>query len=73
MSKKLLKRTATVSGVTMVARIFGFIRDMVLAQVFGAGIAMDAFIIAFKVPNFMRRLFADNSHFVLVLRLNPFY
>lgn len=61
MSKKLLKRTAVVSCLTMIARLFGFARDMVLAQVFGAGAAMDAFIVAFKVPNFMRRLFAEGA------------
>jgi putative peptidoglycan lipid II flippase len=61
MTQKLLKRTALVSCLTMVARFFGFARDIVLAQVFGAGLAMDAFIVAFKVPNFMRRLFAEGA------------
>lgn len=61
MSKKLLKSTSVVSGMTMISRIFGFIRDMVTAQVFGAGAAFDAFSVAFKIPNFMRRLFAEGS------------
>ncbi len=45
----------------MVSRIFGFLRDMVTATFFGAGAAFDAFSIAFKIPNFMRRLFAEGS------------
>lgn len=61
MSKQLLKSTTLVSGMTMISRIFGFIRDMVTAQIFGAGIAFDAFSVAFKIPNFMRRLFAEGS------------
>jgi putative peptidoglycan lipid II flippase len=61
MSKNLLKSTSVVSGMTMISRIFGFIRDMVTAQVFGAGAAFDAFSVAFKIPNFMRRLFAEGS------------
>jgi len=45
----------------MVSRVFGFIRDMVTANFFGASAAFDAFSIAFKIPNFMRRLFAEGS------------
>lgn len=45
----------------MISRVFGFIRDMVMAHAFGAGIAFDAFSVAFKIPNFMRRLFAEGS------------
>jgi putative peptidoglycan lipid II flippase len=61
MSKSLVKSTTTVSAMTMLSRIFGFIRDMVTAHVFGAGAQFDAFSIAFKIPNFMRRLFAEGS------------
>src|SRR6202042_3257870 len=61
MSKSLLKSTSVVAGLTMVSRIFGFIRDMVTAEMFGAGAAFDAFSVAFKIPNFMRRLFAEGS------------
>lgn len=46
---------------TMISRIFGFIRDMATAAVFGAGAEFDAFTAAFKIPNFMRRLFAEGS------------
>lgn len=61
MSKSLVKSTSVVVSMTMVSRIFGFIRDMVTAAVFGAGASFDAFSVAFKIPNFMRRLFAEGS------------
>ena len=59
--RKLLKSTSLVAAMTMLSRILGFIRDMVVAQIFGADAAFDAFIIAFKIPNFMRRLFAEGA------------
>ncbi len=46
---------------TMISRVFGFIRDIVMASMFGAGMQFDAFTVAFKIPNFMRRLFAEGS------------
>jgi putative peptidoglycan lipid II flippase len=46
---------------TMISRVFGFLRDMVTAHLFGAGAAFDAFSVAFRIPNFMRRLFAEGS------------
>jgi putative peptidoglycan lipid II flippase len=61
MSRKLLKSTGTVTGMTFISRVLGFVRDMVLAQTFGAGAASDAFFVAFKIPNFMRRLFAEGA------------
>ncbi len=61
MSKSLFKSTAVVSAMTMISRVFGFLRDMVTAHIFGAGAAFDAFSVAFKIPNFMRRLFAEGS------------
>ncbi len=61
MSKSLFKSTAVVGSMTMISRVFGFIRDMVTAHLFGAGAAFDAFSVAFKIPNFMRRLFAEGS------------
>lgn len=60
-SPKLLKSTVVVSGMTLISRLMGFVRDVVLAQVFGAGPAFDAFIIALKLPNFMRRLFGEGA------------
>ncbi|MBA3660791.1 MAG: murein biosynthesis integral membrane protein MurJ [Gammaproteobacteria bacterium] len=61
MSKNLVKSTSVVVGMTSISRVFGFIRDMVTAAAFGAGASFDAFSIAFKIPNFMRRLFAEGS------------
>ena len=61
MSKQLLKSTAVVSCMTFLSRILGFIRDMVAAHYFGAGSGYDAFIVASKIPNFMRRLFAEGA------------
>lgn len=51
----------TVGSMTLLSRILGFIRDMVLARFFGAGMGMDAFFVAFKIPNFLRRLFAEGA------------
>jgi putative peptidoglycan lipid II flippase len=60
MSRKLLKNTATVGGMTLVSRVLGLVRDMVFAR-FGVDAGMDAFFVAFKIPNFMRRLFAEGA------------
>jgi len=60
-SRKLFKSTAVVSSMTMISRILGFIRDMMFARLFGAGAGMDAFFVAFKIPNFLRRLFAEGA------------
>ncbi|HXF66783.1 MAG TPA: murein biosynthesis integral membrane protein MurJ [Burkholderiales bacterium] len=57
----LLKALATVSAMTLVSRVLGFIRDLVIARVFGAGLATDAFFVAFKIPNLLRRLFAEGA------------
>ncbi len=59
--KSLLKSIASVGSMTMLSRILGFIRDIIIARLFGAGIAADAFFVAFKIPNFMRRLFAEGA------------
>ncbi|HEY0634390.1 MAG TPA: murein biosynthesis integral membrane protein MurJ [Gammaproteobacteria bacterium] len=61
MSRRLLKSTAVVSAMTMVSRVLGFVRDMVFATIFGAGAGTDAFFVAFKIPNFLRRLFAEGA------------
>ncbi len=58
---KLLKSTLTVGSATIVSRLLGFVRDVVFARYFGADGATDAFFLAFKIPNFMRRLFAEGS------------
>jgi putative peptidoglycan lipid II flippase len=57
----LLKALATVSSMTLVSRVLGFIRDAAIARVFGAGLATDAFFVAFKIPNLLRRLFAEGA------------
>lgn len=57
----LLKSTGVVSFMTMLSRFFGFARDMVLANLFGANASTDAFFVAFKIPNFLRRLFAEGA------------
>ena len=55
------KNIATVSGLTGISRILGFIRDMVLAWLLGAGILADAFIVAFRIPNLLRRFMAEGA------------
>jgi len=61
MSKRLLQSTFTVGGMTLISRILGFLRDMVVARYFGAGNGADAFFVAFRIPNFLRRMFAEGS------------
>ncbi|MFH1603360.1 MAG: murein biosynthesis integral membrane protein MurJ [Pseudomonadota bacterium] len=57
----LLGALATVSGMTLVSRILGFVRDALIARLFGAGLATDAFFVAFRIPNLLRRLFAEGA------------
>ena len=57
----LLRALATVSGMTLLSRILGFVRDFVIARAFGAGLATDAFFVAFKLPNLLRRMFAEGA------------
>lgn len=61
MSEKLFRSTAIVSMMTFLSRILGFIRDIVIARLFGAGLGADVFFVAFKIPNFLRRLFAEGA------------
>jgi putative peptidoglycan lipid II flippase len=56
-----LRALATVSGLTLVSRVLGFVRDAVIAGTFGAGLATDAFFVAFRIPNLLRRLFAEGA------------
>jgi len=58
---KLLRSTFTVGLATIASRLLGFVRDVVFARYFGASGATDAFFLAFRIPNFMRRLFAEGS------------
>jgi len=57
----LLRAIATVGGMTMISRLFGFVRDILIAAILGAGLAADAFFVAFKLPNLFRRLFAEGA------------
>jgi putative peptidoglycan lipid II flippase len=57
----LLKNVSTIGGLTAVSRIFGFLRDILLARVLGAGGVADAWQLAFQLPNLFRRLFAEGA------------
>ncbi len=57
----LLRGVLSFSSVTMLSRVFGLVRDIAINTVFGANAATDAFWVAFRIPNFMRRLFAEGS------------
>ena len=57
----LLRALATVSSMTMLSRILGYVRDALIARAFGAGAATDAFFVAFKLPNLLRRMFAEGA------------
>lgn len=61
MSRQLFKSTLVVGGMTLISRVLGFIRDMLIAHIFGVNSATDAFFVAFKIPNFLRRLFAEGA------------
>lgn len=60
-SHKLLKSSAVTGSMTMASRVMGLIRDIVFAKFVGAGADADAFYVAFKIPNFLRRLFAEGA------------
>lgn len=57
----LLRALATVGGMTFLSRILGFVRDTLIARIFGAGMATDAFFVAFKIPNLLRRISAEGA------------
>lgn len=57
----LIRSVATVGSFTMMSRVLGFVRDMLMAALLGAGPLADAFLVAFKLPNFLRRLFAEGA------------
>ncbi|TFG91994.1 MAG: murein biosynthesis integral membrane protein MurJ [Syntrophobacterales bacterium] len=58
---RVVKAAGVVGLATLLSRVFGFIRDVVVAGFFGAGLATDAFFVAFRIPNLLRRLFAEGS------------
>lgn len=57
----LVRAAATIGGLTLVSRILGFLRDVLMARFIGAGMAADAFLIAFRLPNLFRALFAEGA------------
>jgi putative peptidoglycan lipid II flippase len=63
MSRRLFKSTLITGGMTLLSRISGLVRDMVFAGLIGAGagIAADAFYVAFRIPNFLRRIFGEGA------------
>ena len=70
MSKKLIRSGILVSAATLASRILGLVRDIVIAHLLGAGVASDVFFFANRIPNYLRRLFADgafNQAFVPVM------
>jgi len=60
-SKRLLKSGLIVSAMTLVSRVLGLVRDVVVANLMGAGAGADVFFLANKIPNFLRRLFAEGA------------
>ncbi len=60
-NEKVARAAGVVGLATMLSRIFGFLRDMVVAGFFGAGLVTDAFFVAFRIPNLLRRLLAEGS------------
>lgn len=61
MSKKLLKSGMIVSSMTLISRVLGLVRDVVIAGLLGAGAMSDVFLFANRIPNFLRRLFAEGA------------
>ena len=58
---KVTKNAGVVGSLTLLSRIFGFLRDAAMAWFFGAGWVSDAFFVAFRIPNFLRKLFAEGA------------
>jgi putative peptidoglycan lipid II flippase len=57
----LARRAGLVSGLTMVSRLFGYVRDSLGGALLGAGLANDAYLAAFRIPNLLRDLFAEGA------------
>ena len=60
-SKSIIRATSTVASLTLVSRFFGFIRDLIIARLFGASIFADSFFVAFKIPNLLRSFVAEGA------------
>src|SRR5215510_6048598 len=59
--RRMIERILTVGGLTLVSRVTGFLRDIVMAAVLGAGPIADAFLVAFRLPNHFRAIFAEGA------------
>ena len=59
--QRLIAKTSVVSGMTLLSRILGLVRDVVFARFFGASLVMDAFLVANRIPNMLRRFFAEGA------------
>ena len=57
----MINRILTVGGLTLLSRVTGFLRDIVMAAVLGAGPVADAFLVAFRLPNHFRAIFAEGA------------
>src|SRR6185436_8646181 len=61
MSRAIFRSTGVVGSMTLISRVLGFVREIMLATAFGAGAGMDAFLVALMIPNFGRRMFAEGA------------
>jgi len=61
LSRRLFRSTLTIGSLTTFSRVLGYVRDTVIAVIAGAGAGSDAFFVAFRIPNFLRRLFAEGA------------
>ncbi|NDV18177.1 murein biosynthesis integral membrane protein MurJ [Pseudodesulfovibrio sp. JC047] len=69
-AQTIAKNAAVVAGATLISRILGFVRDIIVAFALGAGLFADAFFVAFRIPNLLRRLFGEGS---LTMAFIPVY
>ena len=60
-NRTIAKNASIVSGATMLSRVLGLVRDLIMAYALGASVLADAFFVAFRVPNLLRSLFAEGS------------
>ncbi|KAB1441615.1 murein biosynthesis integral membrane protein MurJ [Pseudodesulfovibrio senegalensis] len=68
--RKIARNAGVVAGATLVSRVLGFVRDLIVAFALGAGLLADAFFVAFRIPNLLRRLFGEGS---LTMAFIPVY
>ena len=59
--ERMTSAAGAVGGATLISRVLGFVRDMIIAQIFGTKMAADAFFVAFRIPNLLRRLLGEGS------------